>query len=350
MSQEKTSTEKSTAIKVSTDIKDHHETSCSINVIGLQGTCKHIGECPSINEINLKCGEDTNCLSEEEKNLLHSSKDACNSLNFNENSGDYHVCCDNSTVKLESKDPKSESSQTESPATESTILKISSTEKSIITQTTSEYLSKFSEYLPTNCGTGFRYQIDGGNDTKMTKHPWLAALMYKNETNNQLAVECSGSIITERFVLTAAHCLTPKRPEYVRIGEYQFSTELDCTYDSVNKSVTVCNPKHLDLRIDRFLIHKDYVNSEMVLSDDIGLIKTSKIIQFNSDQNNKKLPLVLPVCLPSLNNQQETYEKTIPDEIKTFEVAGWGKTSHFNSDNILVILYNIFQVKRRMES
>lgn len=278
---------------------------------GLQGTCKLIGECPTISAINSKCSENTNCLTEEEENLLHSMKDTCRSLNSDEDSRNYHVCCENSTVKLESKNHTSESSLTESLVTKPSILNISSTEDSAL------------EHFPIWCGTALRYQIDVGIDTKMTKHPWLVALMYKNEKNNELEVHCGGSMITSTFALTAAHCLKPKSPDYVRVGEQKISIEENC--DFISKLVTVCKPKHLDVVVNEIFVHKDYKNSTMVLSNDIGLIRTSEIIEFNSNQNIKTVPLVLPVCLPSLNDQ-ETKEKIITDEMKTFEVSGWGKS------------------------
>lgn len=48
------------------------------------------------------------------------------------------------------------------------------------------------------------------NETVITEFPWLAALGYKGEDQDEPPVygDCAGSLINHRYVLTAAYCAT----------------------------------------------------------------------------------------------------------------------------------------------
>ncbi|XP_031627435.1 serine protease persephone-like, partial [Contarinia nasturtii] len=50
------------------------------------------------------------------------------------------------------------------------------------------------------------------------KFPWMAALGYANIDQNSVNFYCGATIISERFVLTAAYCVSWKHPTVVRIG------------------------------------------------------------------------------------------------------------------------------------
>lgn len=51
-------------------------------------------------------------------------------------------------------------------------------------------------------------RIWGGEQTELDEFPWMVALEYKNKMDNTPAgVRCGGSLINNRYILTAAHCL-----------------------------------------------------------------------------------------------------------------------------------------------
>lgn len=53
---------------------------------------------------------------------------------------------------------------------------------------------------------GYIYsQIYGGNDTKCSEFPYVALLV--SNSSGTLKLQCGGSLITNNFILTAAHCL-----------------------------------------------------------------------------------------------------------------------------------------------
>ena len=52
----------------------------------------------------------------------------------------------------------------------------------------------------------FIIRIIGGRDTHLKDYPWMAAI-HLNETNWDQAWGCGGSLINNRYVLTAAHCI-----------------------------------------------------------------------------------------------------------------------------------------------
>ena len=55
-------------------------------------------------------------------------------------------------------------------------------------------------------------RIFGGTDAKPMDYPWMAALHWPN-TEWKNIWQCGGSIINDRYILTAAHCVKPKPHE-----------------------------------------------------------------------------------------------------------------------------------------
>ena len=68
----------------------------------------------------------------------------------------------------------------------------------------------------------FRDRIVGGKPADPNEWPWLAALMTPGEGQY-----CGGTLISDTYVLTAAHCVFQYQPNEVKVklGEYDFRKE-----------------------------------------------------------------------------------------------------------------------------
>ena len=60
------------------------------------------------------------------------------------------------------------------------------------------------------CGPITQQKIFGGNKTGILDFPWMALIAY--QTTNGPEFRCGGSLISKRYVLTAAHCVTGLSP------------------------------------------------------------------------------------------------------------------------------------------
>lgn len=64
------------------------------------------------------------------------------------------------------------------------------------------------------------YKIRNGVESEVGEFPHMAALGYGDDNN--LDFNCGGALISEKFVLTAAHCVERGSPEVVRLGRVSF--------------------------------------------------------------------------------------------------------------------------------
>ncbi|OCT59153.1 hypothetical protein XELAEV_18001642mg [Xenopus laevis] len=117
-------------------------------------------------------------------------------------------------------------------------------------------------------------RIVGGMDSKRGEWPWQISLSYKSDSI------CGGSLLTDSWVMTAAHCIDSLDVSYytVYLGAYQLSAPNNSTVSRGVKSIT----KHPDFQ---------YEGS----SGDIALIELEKPVTFT--------PYILPICLPSQDVQ-----------------------------------------------
>ncbi|XP_017082822.2 serine protease grass [Drosophila eugracilis] len=158
-----------------------------------------------------------------------------------------------------------------------------------------------------NCGNKGNPKVSGGKTAKPGDFPWVALLKYK--INDQRPFLCGGSLISERHILTAAHCIVDQ-PEViaVRLGEHDLDTEEDCHYlGGINR---VCLPPYEEYGIEKIHVHPNYVHGE--ISFDVAIIKLDRVVKEKSH--------IKPVCLPIDRRSQElAYDQS-------FFVAGWGGT------------------------
>ncbi|XP_041632747.1 CLIP domain-containing serine protease B9 [Drosophila kikkawai] len=162
------------------------------------------------------------------------------------------------------------------------------------------WLSKYSlgQFLDNNCGYTVplppQSRVYGGRNAIIGSSPWMAYLIYNS------AFHCGGTLITRKYILTAAHCIANNLK--VRLGEYDTKTEIDCTRDG-------CIPKYKEYDVSRAIIHANY-SYQLGSSHDIGLLKLAGTVSYEIH--------IRPVCI-LLNPARAAYNPT-------FVATGWGKT------------------------
>ncbi|KAJ0184331.1 hypothetical protein K1T71_000754 [Dendrolimus kikuchii] len=137
--------------------------------------------------------------------------------------------------------------------------------------------------------------IIGGSVAEVEEFPHMAAIGYVNfDTYSFL---CGGTLISEKFVLTAAHCCTGSiAPEIVRLGDHNLDP-------SVNDGAT---PR--DVGIREKYVYPDYDSPRPY--HDIALLELISDVPFSSG--------IRPACLWHQDGVGE-YTKAI--------VTGWGITN-----------------------
>lgn len=165
--------------------------------------------------------------------------------------------------------------------------------------------------LPKQCGSIDSDRIWGGNRTRLYEMPWMVLLSYDSARGMKLS--CGGTVISEWYVLTAAHCVSflsgNLRLDGVILGEYDVRQDPDC---EMSDGVQYCAPNIMNITVDSVIAHPGY--TPQTLADDIALIRLSRPADF-------KLDNIKPLCLPSTRDLQSQSLSGLNGV-----VAGWGVT------------------------
>ncbi|KAL4608386.1 vitamin K-dependent protein C [Arapaima gigas] len=131
----------------------------------------------------------------------------------------------------------------------------------------------------------------GGQVGKKGESPWQALIL-----NEKGVFHCGGVLISESWVLTAAHCLETNTRVSVRLGDYQRAK-----FEGTEVTVMVSEA----------FIHPDY-NTHTV-DNDIALLRLASPVPFKE--------FIAPVCLPSHQLAEQILHR---NGTKTI-ITGWGK-------------------------
>ncbi|CAG7722892.1 unnamed protein product [Allacma fusca] len=173
-------------------------------------------------------------------------------------------------------------------------------------------LPKFDECGKINTTVGNR--IIGGTVPPHGSQPWLARIGYSDERGD-IGFYCGGSLISRRYVLTAAHCVVGEDSNQlaaVRLGEYDTESNPDCSPETGKCSYIK------DADIEKVIAHPNY--SPNIKQNDIALIRLSEDVPIHS-------AFIKPVCLPGQKDLKPEFDRIGTDEDAKTDygiVAGWG--------------------------
>ncbi|CAG0888166.1 unnamed protein product [Darwinula stevensoni] len=151
-----------------------------------------------------------------------------------------------------------------------------------------------SENLQVNATAADFDRVIGGTPVQSQgKYPWMA---WMGKAPNMF--NCGGSLINDRYVLTASHCVAsdPSATYYVTLGDLDLSTSTESQSIQI-PATAIMNP--------------DYNNPTFV-NNDVALLKLETPVDFDA------YPNIRPICLSS---------SAVPNPGEPVTVAGWGITT-----------------------
>ncbi|XP_045762382.1 phenoloxidase-activating enzyme-like [Maniola jurtina] len=154
-------------------------------------------------------------------------------------------------------------------------------------------------------------KILGGQDANIYQYPWLALI----KSTKDPGYRCGGSLISNRYVLTAAHCVYEPHSFqhlYVILGEYNTTNSgPDCV--QLSKDEKQCTDGAVQIPIANYFVypeHEALSRNHIVQPHDIALFRLAEMVDFTD--------FIRPICLPTLD-----VSKSPKNQLKFF-AAGWG--------------------------
>ena len=143
-------------------------------------------------------------------------------------------------------------------------------------------------------------RIVGGKETQFGDWPWQVLVKESTLLGLFTKDKCGGVLISDRHVLTAAHCqpgflasLMVELGEYDRTGNSEFMATMQ-------------------RKVKRVVVHKDY--KAPTFENDIAILELEKEIQ--------RQPHIVPICMPESLDMVFEGKKGI--------VTGWGRLKYGN--------------------
>nr|QHB21577.1 venom S1 protease 34 [Platymeris rhadamanthus] len=167
----------------------------------------------------------------------------------------------------------------------------------------------------TSCKCGWRNRVPGriigGKEVEENEFPWMVLLniYYPLEGGARMMFYCGASVITQRHVLTAGHCVVdkatrtvvPPQDVIVRLAEHHSGKS---------------SGKEKEISSQQIFVHENYLKKG---SHDIAVIFTKDVIEFND--------IIGPVCLS---------RDPLPVNNRRITVMGWGQTEQRRGSDVLL--------------
>ncbi|XP_017048687.1 chymotrypsin-2 [Drosophila ficusphila] len=161
-------------------------------------------------------------------------------------------------------------------------------------------------------------RIMNGTVAKEKQFPYQAQLLSYFEGDMNEPHLCGGTILSPRWIVTAAHCLQDPKSKLSKVLVYVGSTE---SYPD----------NEIVIKRSNTIVHKRF--DRKTVFNDIGLIKLPKKLVYNKHIQPAKLP-----------SAKKTYAG------RRAIISGWGQTNQGNASNVLLYIQAPIVTNRECES
>uniref|UniRef100_A0A182Q1B6 Peptidase S1 domain-containing protein n=1 Tax=Anopheles farauti TaxID=69004 RepID=A0A182Q1B6_9DIPT len=151
----------------------------------------------------------------------------------------------------------------------------------------------------------------------LDQFPWAAVILY----HHNRSVLCSGSLITNHHVLTAAHCfltsVSDKNASHyrVRLGDWDLVQDDDCMY--VRGQLECNRQQPIERLVAGIIKHADFKHASRDILHDIALVRLVQPVEYGAQ--------IGPACLPPWSTR-------VPEVGgRNFTAIGWGRTKAFGT-------------------
>lgn len=140
-------------------------------------------------------------------------------------------------------------------------------------------------------------RVVGGINADKHAHPWMAYLKM-NVGNYGMEYRCGGSLFTDRHIISAAHCFSGYKINYVDVGLGKHDTSTISEDGSTWRKTT------------QYVVHPNY--DDALIMNDIAIVILDEAVTFTE--------AIRPICLPPADG--------LSLDDKAVTASGWGATSY----------------------